>query len=238
MEAKLARREAVRVIIVDDHILFKELITGVVNGMEGMSVVGWAQNEAEAVQLCQREKPDVIILDLLLRPTSSEFIALPRFRQVCRDARVLIFSGNLTPMTVRRVLAAGSFSLIGKSATLEEFRQALSAVAEGRTYFSQEIAATIRSLVATSRGRPLGGGQRLTGREEAVLIHLAGGLSSKEIGAMLGLSPHTVANHRNRLMRKLGLHRVAQLSVYAASLGLVEGGTVAHRKSSARVRAS
>ncbi|MEJ1971996.1 MAG: response regulator transcription factor [Lacunisphaera sp.] len=238
MEAKSLRRESVRVVIVDDHILFKELLTGVVNAMEGMRVVGWAQTEAEAVQLCQRERPDVIILDLLLRPASSELIALPRLRHAGRDARVLIFSGNLTPANVRRVLAVGAFSLIGKSATLEEFRQALHTVAEGRTYFSPEIAATIRSLVATSRGRPIGGGQRLTGREEAVLIHLARGLSSKEIGATLGLSPHTVANHRNRLMRKIGLHRVAQLSVYAARQGLIEGDTVAARKPSARRRAS
>ena len=238
MEDMSLHRTPVRVIIVDDHILFKELITGVVNDMEGMRVVGWAQTEAEAVQLCQREKPDVIILDLLLRPSSSEIIALPRFRQVCHDAHVLIFSGNLTPATVRRVLAAGAFSLIGKSATLEEFREALREVAAGRTYFSSEISATIRGLVATARGRQVGGGQRLTAREEAVLVHLARGLSSKEIGVALGLSPHTVANHRNRLMRKIGLHRVAQLSVYAARQGLIEPEMVATRKPAARRRAS
>ena len=236
MEAESLHRAPVRVVIVDDHILFKELITGVVNDMEGMKVVGWAQTEAEAVQLCLREKPDVIILDLLLRQSSTEIIALPRFRQACQDARVLIFSGNLTPGTVRRVLAAGAFSLIGKSATLEEFREGLREVAAGRTYFSSEISATIRSLVATARGRQAGGGQRLTPREEAVLIHLARGLSSKEIGAALGLSPHTVANHRNRLMRKIGLHRVAQLSVYAARQGLIESEAVVARKTSARRR--
>jgi DNA-binding NarL/FixJ family response regulator len=237
MEAKLLRSESVRVVIVDDHILFKELITGVVNSMDGMRVVGWAQSEAEAVRLCQRERPDVIILDLLLRPASTELIALPRLRQACRSAHILIFSGNLTPATVRRVLSAGAFSLIDKSATLEEFREALQAVAEGRTYFSSEISATIRSLVASSRSRSVGGGQRLTGREEAVLIHLARGLSSKEIGVALGLSPHTVANHRNRLMRKIGLHRIAQLSVYAARQGLIEGDTVTARKPLARRRA-
>lgn len=221
MESKLSRRDPVRVVIVDDHILFKELISGVVNETGGMRVVGWAQTEAEAVQLCERERPDVIILDLLLRTSSSEIIALPRFRQACRDAHVLIFSGNLTPATVRRVLAAGAFSLIGKSATLEEFRQALRTVAAGHTYFSPEIAATIRTLVAGNR-RGGGGTRRLTGREEVVLTHLARGLSSKEIAARLGISPHTVANHRSRLMRKIGLHRVAQLSVYAARQGLIE----------------
>lgn len=221
MEAQAARPEISRVVIVDDHILFKELITAVVNEVDGLIVVGWAQTEAEAIQLCAKEKPDVVILDLLLLPSSSEIVALNRLRAACRDAHVLIFSGNLTPATVRRVLAAGAFSLIGKSASLEEFRRALQAVAGGRTYFSPEIANTIRSMVVTSRTP--GAGTRLTSREESVLGHLARGMSTKEIAATLGLSPYTVANHRNRLMKKIGLHRVAQLSLYAASHGLLAG---------------
>jgi DNA-binding NarL/FixJ family response regulator len=223
METKSSRRDPIRVLIVDDHIIFKELVTTVVNGVEGLRVVGWAKSEAEAVQLCHREQPQIVVLDLLLPPASSEQTVLHRVRQACREAHILIFSGNLTPAMVRRVLVAGDFSLIGKSATLEEFRAALCAVASGRTYFSPEISAAIRSMVATPHGRPVSPDGRLTGREESVLSHLARGLSTREIARTLGLSPHTVANHRNRLMRKIGLHRVAQLSVYAARQGLVEG---------------
>jgi len=222
MEAKPQHNKPARVVIVDDHILFKELIISVVNTVGGLKVVGWAQTESEALEVCWKEKPDVIILDLLLMPANSGIVALNRIRSVARDAHILVFSGNLTPDIIRQVLAEGAFSLIDKSASLEEFRRALHAVADGRTYFSPEISDTIRSLVlTTSRTHGAGRGNRLTRREESVLGHLARGMSSREIAALLGLSWHTVANHRNRLMQKIGLHRVAQLSLYAASHGLL-----------------
>jgi len=229
MEAKQQHVESTRVVIVDDHILFKELITTVVNGLAGLKVVGWAQTEDEALQLCWKEKPDIIILDLLLMPSNSGIVALHRIRSVSRDAHILIFSGNLTPEIIRRILAAGAFSLIDKAATLEEFRRALQAVAEGRTYFSPVISDTIRSLVLTAVEPGGGRESMLTRREQSVLSHLAQGMSSKEIAAMLGVSRHTVANHRTRLMRKTGLHRIAQLSLYAASHGLLEGVTATGR---------
>lgn len=221
MEANLQHSPPARVVIVDDHILFKELITTVVNGLSGLKVVGWAQTEGEALQLCWKEKPEIIILDLLLMPANSGIVALHRIRSVARDAHILIFSGNLTPEVIREVLAAGAFSLIDKAATLEEFRRALRAVAGGRIYFSPEISAAIRRLVLTA-GLP-GHRQkcRLTHREQSVLNHLAQGMSSKEIARQLGVSRHTVASHRTRLMRKTGLHRIAQLSLYAANHGLL-----------------
>jgi DNA-binding NarL/FixJ family response regulator len=235
MDGTATGPEPIRVVIVDDHILFKELITNVVNAMPGLKVVGWAQTEPEALQLCVREQPQVVILDLLLLPSSSGIVALHRIRSACRGAHILIFSGNLNPGIVRRVLAAGEFSLIGKSATLEEFRAALRAVATGRTYFSAEIADTIRSLVFTGN-LPDGGVPHLTRREESVLGYLARGMTSREIAAALGLSRYTVANHRSRLMRKIGVHRTAQLSLYAASQGLLERPAPTQRKTRRRNR--
>lgn len=210
-----------RVVIVEDHVLFREMVTTVVNAIPGLKVVGWACNENEAITLCWRERPDLIVLDLLL-PENHGIGTLARISAICRDARILIFSGNLTPGMIRQVLHAGPYSLIGKGATLDEFRQALRAVAAGQTYFSPEIAANIRFMVTSTGPQSSGGAQPLSAREESVLGCLARGMSSREIAALLGLSPHTVANHRSRLMRKLGLHRVAQLSLYAASRGLLE----------------
>lgn len=221
MAAETRSKAATRVVIVEDHVLFREMVTNVVNGIDGLRVVGWACDEGEAIRLCWRERPDLIVLDLLL-PGSHGLDALERLSAVCRSARILVFSGNLTPATIRQVLAAGSYSLIGKGATLDEFRRALQAVAAGRTYFSPEIAANIRSLVVAPAGDTAAGTVRLSAREECVLGCLARGMSSREIARQLGLSQHTVANHRSRLMRKIGLHRIAQLSLYAASRGLLE----------------
>lgn len=228
MEASLSHNAPTRVVIVDDHILFKELITTVVNGLGGLKVVGWAQTEGEALTLCWKERPEIIILDLLLMPANSGIVALHRIRSVARDAHILIFSGNLTPGVIRQVLAAGAFSLIDKAATLEEFRRALRAVAGGRIYFSPEISGAIRRLVLTAATPGPKPECLLTQREQSVLSHLAQGMSSKEIALRLGVSRHTVATHRTRLMRKTGLHRIAQLSLYAADHGLLAAATGRH----------
>jgi len=94
-------------------------------------------------------------------------------------------------------------------------------VAAGRTYFSPEIAGQIKDLVVASGSTPAVSPVRLTRREETVLCGLAQGLSTKQIASALGVSMHTVANHRSRLMRKTGLHRAAQLSLYAERRGLL-----------------
>lgn len=215
------KSESKRVVIVEDHVLFREMLTSVVNGVDGLRVVGWARTEGEAITLCWRERPDIIVLDLML-PGSRGLGPLDHLSGVCGEARILVFSGSLNPGLIREVLAKGPHSVVGKGATLEEFRRALRAVADGHTYFSPEIAADIRSLVVAPGGAMPTGTSRLSAREEAVLSCLARGQNTPEIAATLGLSRHTVANHRSRLMRKLGLHRVAQLSLYAASRGLLE----------------
>jgi DNA-binding NarL/FixJ family response regulator len=221
MAVNVREKTATRVVIVEDHVLFREMVTGVVNAIPGLRVVGWACSESEAITLCWRERPDLIVLDLML-PENHGIGTLSRLSAICRQAKILIFSGNLTSEMIRQVLDAGPYSLIGKGATLDEFRRALQAAAAGQTYFSPEIAANIRSMVVTPAPTPGTGGQALSAREESVLACLARGMNSREIAAALGLSPHTISNHRSRLMRKLGLHRVAQLSLYAASHGLVD----------------
>jgi DNA-binding NarL/FixJ family response regulator len=216
-----AQRTTTRVVIVDDHILYRELVTSVVNSIGGLHVVGWAANETEALRLCWRERPGLIVLDLKL-PSGDGLGTLERLRSACPAARFLIFSGNLNPHTVRRALANGPHSLVGKGATLEEFRQALLAVAAGRTYYSPETAAMIRSIVVSRTQAGPAGEPRLSAREEAVLSCLAQGLTTRETAEELGLSRHTVANHLSRLRRKTGLKRTAQLSLYAAQQGLLD----------------
>lgn len=209
-----------RVVIIDDHTVLSELIASVVDSLRDFQVAGRAQTEAQALALCAEEQPDVVILDLVLS-ASSGLTLLAKLGTVCPKARVIIFSGNLTPGVIAQVLSAGAFSLVSKTATLEEFRSALLAVAAGRTYFSPEISAVIKSLVTDPSLVPVPRRSKLSRREEIVLGYVAQGLSSREIAAVLGVSVYTVANHRSRLMKKTGLHRAAQLSLYAERHGLL-----------------
>jgi DNA-binding NarL/FixJ family response regulator len=207
-------------VIVDDHNAIVEMLRQVVEGSPGHRVIGSAGAAAVALELCRREQPDVIVLDLVMPPTSGLAI-LAELRAGCPRAGILIFSGHLPAGVIQRALSSGALGLVEKTAPLDEFRAALLAVAAGQTYFSRSASEAIRNLVNLKPPRP-GRGLRLTEREKMVMQAVARGLSSKEISAELSLSVHTVVNHRTRLMRKTGLRGVAQLSRYAAQIGLVD----------------
>jgi DNA-binding NarL/FixJ family response regulator len=141
-------------------------------------------------------------------------------RTLSPRSRSIVFSGNLRSSSIRAALLAGAHGLVEKTASLGEFEQAVRSVGSGRIYYSRFASDEIRRIVNGSAGRRARPA-RLTDREKAVLRGLADGLSSKQIAAHLGLSRHTIVNHRARLARKTGLRGVARLSRYAAELGLV-----------------
>jgi len=182
-------------------------------------VVGCAMDAAEAREVCRRERPDLIVLDLVL-PEARGFALHDELRGICARARVLVFSGHLRSASIRDALLSGAHGLVEKSASLEEFRHALRAVGSGQIYFSRASSEVIRKIVNRDPAHAVRS-VRLTEREKAVLRALAEGLSSKEISARLGISRHTVVNYRTRLVKKTGLRGVAQLSRYAVQIGLV-----------------
>jgi DNA-binding NarL/FixJ family response regulator len=212
-----------RVLIVDDHVAVVEMIAQVIDSMPDYRVIGSAIDAESAIKLAEQEKPDIIVLDLVLQ-RSSGLTVMSELRARLPRTRFLIFSGNLRVPAVRQALASGVLGMIDKGSRLAEFRLALEQVAAGQPHFAGEAGTLIRQLVQHR------GGERspvvdLSPREQTVLRHLAEGLSSREIAERLGLSIHTVVNHRSNLMRKTGLHRVAQLSLYAAEIGLVAPDT-------------
>ncbi len=220
MPAPLPQRPRRRVVIVDDHSAITEMLQQVIELMPGHKVVGSAEDTAGALELCRREQPDLIVLDLVMPPDSGLSLLAP-LRAACSRARILIFSGHLEADSIERALSSGAHGLVEKMAGLDEFRQALQAVGSGRVYFCRSTSDAIRNLVNLKPPRA-GLSARLSDREKTVLRGLADGLSSKEISARLGISVHTVVNHRTRLTKKTGLRGVAQLSRYAVQLGLVE----------------
>lgn len=209
-----------RVVIVDDHLAIIDLLRQLVEAVPGYRVVGQAENSVAALELCAREQPDLVVLDLVLPPTSGLSV-LAQLRRAGARARILVFSGHLQPAAIQRALAAGADGIVDKVAPIEEFRMGMQAVASGRVYLCRSASEKVRNLVNRGRARPPREAA-LSEREKAVLQAIADGLSSKEIASRLGLSVHTVVNHRTRLMEKTGKRGVAQLSRYAADLGLVE----------------
>lgn len=208
-----------KVVIVDDHAAIIGMMTQVVESLPGFKVVGSALDAAAALTLCRNQPVDIVILDLVL-PGASGLSLLTDLTVVRPQVRVLIFTGNLNAAAMRVALVGGVLGVVEKMATLDTFRAALQSVAAGQTYFGPLAGELIKGLV-TRNNSAASGMPELTKREKTVLCHVAQGLSSKEIADKLGVSVHTVINHRSNLMKKTGLRRVAQLSLFAVQSGLI-----------------
>ncbi|MDF3057385.1 MAG: uvrY 2 [Rariglobus sp.] len=208
-----------KVVIIDDHAAIIGMMTQVVESLPNFKVVGSALDAGSAVALCRNQPVDVIILDLVL-PGVSGLALLNDLIVIRPQARVLIFTGNLNPSAMRGALTAGVLGVVEKMATLDIFRAALQSVAIGQTYYGPLAGQLIKGLVSRNPEEKTGITE-LTKREKTVLCYVAQGMSSKEIAGKLGVSVHTVINHRSNLMKKTGLRRVAQLSLFAAQSGLI-----------------
>jgi DNA-binding NarL/FixJ family response regulator len=213
-----------RAVVIDDHAAIAEMTARFLEAAGLCEVIGSSRDAAAAMELCRLLQPDLIVLDLRLGPSAagrrSGLSLLPELRAACPGGRVLVFSGHLQPGTIRRLLALGVNGLVEKSAAGEELRAALSALAAGQIYYSRHVSDQIRRMIQ-SKGAERSALIPLSEREESILEALAEGLSSKEIAARLGISVHTVVNHRVRLAKKTGLRGTACLARYAAELGLV-----------------
>lgn len=204
--------------VVEDQTAIRQMLVTFVAAMPRFTVVGEAGSVEEALRIAEATRPQVVVLDWML----LEGLGLEFLRQVRCDPppQVLVFSANTTELAVREALSAGARGYVEKTASFSEFTAALNAVAEGQTYIGPAVARAVRRMV----GNPerVDSKMELSTRERDVLRFVAEGLSSKEIAQRLGLSVRTVENHRASITRRTGLRSVAQLTLHAVRLGLVD----------------
>jgi DNA-binding NarL/FixJ family response regulator len=206
------------VMVVEDQTAIRHMLATFLGAMPGFTVVAEAGDVAEALEMAARHRPQVIILDWMLGGAMGlEFL---RSTRIDPPPRVLVFSANTTELAIREALSAGACGYIEKTASFTEFTTAVKAVAEGRTYMGPAVGRAVQRMISNP-SRP-DGSTELSPRERDVLRLVAVGLSSKEIATRLGLSVRTVENHRGNMARRTGLHSVAQLTLHAVRLGLVE----------------
>lgn len=206
------------VMIVEDQTAIRQMLATFLSAMPNTTVVAQAGTVEEALKLAEEHRPQVIVLDWML--AGGMGLDFLRSVRVEPPPRVLVFSANTTELAIREALGAGARGYIEKTASFSEFTSALKAVAEGRTYLGPAISRTVQRMV-TAPGSS-NSQTELSPRERDVLRYVAEGLSSKEIADRLGLSVRTVENHRGNISRRTGLHSVAQLTLHAVRLGLVE----------------
>ena len=220
MEDSSTASSVQRVVVIDDHIALNEMLVQVIGLQSGYEAAGWAATAADGVELCSRVMPDIIVLDMVM-PNVTGLSLLLELKQVAPEARFIVFSGNLTPRMVKAVLGVGVQGVVGKGASIGELREALDAMRDDRVYFGSQVRDMIKDLV-TQPDKVTHDRTSLTPRERTILRCVAQGMSSREMADKLGVSVNTVVNHRSNLMKKTGFHRVAQLALYAAQIGLVD----------------
>jgi DNA-binding NarL/FixJ family response regulator len=209
-----------RIVIVEDQTAIRDMLELVIRGENDFTIVGSTGEGHLAWELCQKEQPDLVILDIML-PGLNGVEILRRLQKQFPQMRTLVFSGHQNVGLVKETIRAGAHGFVEKTASLSELKQGIRAVAQGGSYFGPDIAALLRDVVLHPDDSP-SGVERLTAREREVLQLIAESYSTKQIAAKLNVSVKTADNHRTNLMRKLDIHDVASLTRYAIQVGLVD----------------
>jgi DNA-binding NarL/FixJ family response regulator len=202
----------ISVLLVDDHSLVRLGFRRILEDAPDLNVVGEATDGEEAVRLAQELRPRVIVMDCAL-PGVSGLVATRRILEKLPDTAVLMLSMHSEDTLVKQALQAGARGYILKSAVDMELVTAVRNVAAGQTVLDPQVARP-----ASLKGERDYG---LTTRELEILQLIVDGKSNKEIATQLDLSANTVAVHRANIMDALGIHKTAELVVYAIRNGLV-----------------
>ncbi|MGD0201698.1 MAG: response regulator transcription factor [Bryobacteraceae bacterium] len=202
----------ITVMLVDDHALVRKGFRRMLEDDPEIRVVGEASNGRDAIQLAQELKPQVIVMDMAM-PEMDGVQATREILQRVPAAAILMLSMYAQESYVRNAFEAGAQGYILKNADDIDLPSAIKDVAAGKRVLDPGLVAAERAGDNTL--------DRLTPREKQILQLIAEGNSNKEIAALLGLSVNTVAVHRANLMDALGVHRTAELVVYAIRKGLV-----------------
>jgi len=211
----------IRVLLADDHALVRHGFRRILEDDPGITVVGEASGGAEAILLERQLSPDVIVMDLAMPEVNGLHAAIEMLRRR-RDNRILILSMHNDEQYVRNALDAGVKGYILKNALETDLTRAVRTLATGGEFLSPELAGiAIRRLRRDGEAdaSPLA---RLSAREVQVLRLIALGKSNKEVASILGLSANTIAVHRTNVMTTLGLHKTAELVLFAVKHGLIE----------------
>ena len=212
--------EKTRIVIADDHTLVRAGLKILLSTLPGVEVVAEANDGREAIELVDRLQPDVVLMDIAMKPVNG-LDAAARIKAKHPAVRILILSMHANEEYVLQALRAGASGYLLKDAATAELEIALGAVARGETYLSPPVSrAVVDGYVNRTAAERTKDGV-LTPRQRQILEFIAKGLATKEIAFELDLSVKTVETHRSMLMERLGIRDVAGLTRYAIRQGLV-----------------
>jgi len=211
-----------RILIADDHEVARQGIRVLLESHPGWEVCAEAKDGREAVELASNSKPDIALLDIGM-PNLNGLDAARQILAMSPAIRILILTMHDAEQVVREVLAAGARGFVLKSDAARDLVAAVDALQHRRTFFTTRVTQMVMNgyLHQEKESQPLAKAV-LTPREREVIQLLAEGKTSKEVAVALKLSVKTAETHRTNLMRKLDLHSVADLTLYAIRNGIVQ----------------
>jgi two-component system, NarL family, nitrate/nitrite response regulator NarL len=207
----------IRLLVIDDHTLFRRGLVALLAGEPSLEVIGQAADAGEALRLATALQPHVILLDNHL-PGVTGIQALPGLREAAPQARILMLTVSEDAEDLQAALRAGAHGYLLKTVEGEELVDAIRRCMQGEATISPEMTS---KLVAAFRNPVLqpGDGVQLSEREHQVLEQIARGASNKEIARTLEIAETTVKIHVQHILRKLGLSSRVQAAVYAVARG-------------------
>ncbi len=220
----------IKILIVEDHQMVRAGLRALLEKNRGIEIVGEAANGQEAIQLTQRLKPDVLIMDIRM-PIMNGIQAAERIRELKLPTNIVLLSMYADASLVNQAIKCGAKGYVLKSAASEELIWAVQAAVRGEMFLS----GTVSSLVVAQALHPNvvedsdGSFESLSPREKEILQLIAEEHTSGEIAEQLSISEKTVEKHRSHLMEKLGVRNLAGLARLAVKFGLVDLDTKGNR---------
>jgi DNA-binding NarL/FixJ family response regulator len=214
-----------RILLADDHEIVRRGLCALLQKHEGWEVCGEASNGREALELAARLKPDVAILDIGM-PSLNGLATARQMLQDDPNSKIIILTITDSDQVIREALDAGARGFVLKSDAARDLVSAVEALQSKRMFFTPRV----NDLVLAGfleKGHPISRSEPptlpiLTARENEVTQLLAEGKSSKEVASVLNLSTKTVETHRSNIMRKLGMHSIRDLVVYAIKNNIIQ----------------
>jgi len=213
----------IRILVVDDHTLFRQGIVGLLESQPDIEVVGQAGSAKDALTAAVELSPDVVLMDISM-PGTSGLNATAEIKARSPKANVLILTIHDREDYLYQALRAGASGYVLKGADIHDLLDAVRSAYRGDVYlYPTATKALVADYLRRARaGEDRAGYDGLSDREREILQLIAQGETTPEIAAELDLSPHTIQSHRDHIMTKLDLHSKAALIKYAIAKGLIE----------------
>lgn len=210
-----------RILIADDHDIIREGIKNILRSHSMYQIIGEANNGEDALEKVRKLKPNILLLDISM-PKISGLDIISQIKNISPKTKVIIITVHTAHAYIMKALKAGVRGYLVKGNAAEDLLPALRKVVDGKVYLSSAVSSFLIDKISGKEPQEALKKELLTSREEEILRLVVEGKTSKQIGQALYISPRTVENYKNNLLKKLGLNKTSDLIKYAIKHKLVD----------------